>query len=364
MAGDEDKSSKTEEPTYKRLRDAHEKGNFARAEEIGVVLGLAAAFAVLVLYGKDAAISIRRMAVWMFSHCGEIEITPSLVVDQAWAGLGYMGGLLAPLLGAALVAALLAGGLQSGFRPTPKAFGVKFEKLHPVNGLKQKYSGQALANFAFNLLKLFVVAGVVYEGFERLSHDPIFFTVVEPERIPQFMLSSTLTMLAFLIFGLGAIGGLHFLFQKHRTRQSLRMSKQEIKDEHRQQEGDPHMKQMRRQMARRFAQRQMMTEVPGADVVIVNPTHYAVALRYDRQRHAAPIVLAKGMNLVAGRIREIAGQHAVPIIENKPVARALFKVGEPGREIPPALYQAVAEILSLVYRLKRRGLVRGRMENV
>lgn len=348
--GDNDKASKTEEPTFKRLHDAHEKGNFAKAEEVGVVFGLAASFVVLLMTVDQAAATLRAFGVWIFSHAGEIAINEEFVADQAWHGLGFFASLVGPLLGAVFLASILAGGLQSGFRATPKAFGFKPEKLNPVQGLKQKYSSAAFVKFGFGLLKLLVVAAVVYEGFQRLSRNPIFFSPVEPGQIPRYLLESALTMLTYLIFGLGAVGGLNFLFQKHKTRTDLRMTRQEVKDENRQQEGDPLVKQTQRQMARRFAQRQMMAQVPEADVVIVNPTHYAVALRYDRLQHAAPVVVAKGMNLIAARIREIAEGHRVPIVENKMVARTLYKVGEPGREIPPALYRAVAEILSLVLR--------------
>ena len=153
---------------------------------------------------------------------------------------------------------------------------------------------------------------------------------------------------------LGAIALLNYLYQKYKTHENLKMTRQEVKDEHKQQEGDPLVKNARRQMARALAQRQMFSAVPDADLIVTNPTHYAVALRYDRLRDEAPVVLARGKNLIAEKIKRIGRENGVPIVENKPVARGLYKLGRTGKPIPPQMFKVVAEVLAYVYRVNRR----------
>jgi flagellar biosynthetic protein FlhB len=183
--------------------------------------------------------------------------------------------------------------------------------------------------------------------------DPIFTAPVEAAYLGNYLQRATWAFLSRMLLALGGIAALSFAYEKYKTGQELKMSREEVKDERRQSEGDMFVKAAMRRMARRLMQRQMLSAVPTADVVVTNPTHYAVALKYERGVDQAPVVLAKGENGFAKRIKELALENGVPMVENKPVARALFAFGKVGQPIPMELYQAVAEILAFVYRTNR-----------
>ena len=212
---------------------------------------------------------------------------------------------------------------------------------------------EALVKVATELMKMMVVAWIVVAGLKSVMSDPVFFTPVPVYRIGGFIKDASTALMWRSILALGGIGGLYYVYQLIRTRRGLMMSKQEVKDEARQTEGDPKVKAALRAMARRILQRQMLHSVKTADVVITNPTHFAVALRYDQARDMAPIVVAKGERAFARRIKAVAMENGVPMVENPPVARMLYKFAKIGKTIPANLYKAVAEILSFVYRVHR-----------
>jgi flagellar biosynthetic protein FlhB len=197
------------------------------------------------------------------------------------------------------------------------------------------------------------VAAIVWSALKKVLADPIFYTPVAPYRLGGFIYDTAVGLLWHFILALSCVAALNYLYQLRRIQKELMMTKQEVKEENRSNEGDPRVRAARRQMARRLMQKQMLSAVPTADVIVTNPTHYAVALKYDRGKDKAPIVLAKGERLFAKRIKDLAGDHRVPMIENKPVARMLFKYGRVGQPIPTELYQAVADILAFVYRTHR-----------
>lgn len=354
MAEQQDKSSKTEEPTEKRLLKAREEGNFAKAEEIQVVFGLMAAFIVLLFTSGKAGSDLTIMMAQVLGSIADYQINVDMVVNYGREGVGALSGIVMPALGAAVLAAILAGGLQSGFRASPKALGFKGNKLNPITGFKQKYGMSALVKFGIDFLKFTAIASVVLLGVRRITRHEIFHTKIAPAEISIFILETTLFLLSLMIVTLGMIAVLNFLYQKHKTGQDLKMTKQEVKDEHKQQEGDPQVKSAQRQMARAMAQRQMFAAVPDADLVVTNPTHYAVAIRYDRLQDAAPMILARGRNLIAQKIKKLARDNGVPVIENKPVAQALYKMGKTGKAIPPQLYKLVAQVLAYAYQTHRR----------
>ncbi|MEX0322938.1 MAG: flagellar biosynthesis protein FlhB [Puniceicoccaceae bacterium] len=354
MSEQQDKSSKTEEPTEKRLRKAREEGNFAKAEEIQVVFGLIAAFGILLFTSGKASKTLAVMMSKILGSIADYQLNVEMVVQYGREGVAALSGIITPVLAAAVLAAILAGGLQSGFRASPKAIGFKGNKINPINGFKQKYGMQSLVKFGIDFLKFIGIASVVAFGIRRITRHEIFHTRVAPAEIGVFILQTTLFLLSLLILTLGMIAVLNFLYQKHKTHQDLKMTKQEVKDEHKQQEGDPQVKSAQRQMARAMAQRQMFAAIPDADVVVTNPTHYAIALRYDRSQDAAPMILARGRNLIAQKIKRIGRENGVPVIENKPVAQALYKMGKVGTAIPPQLYKVVAQVLAYAYQTHRR----------
>jgi flagellar biosynthetic protein FlhB len=204
-----------------------------------------------------------------------------------------------------------------------------------------------------SLLKLLIIGAVCWSGIRKILQDPIFFTVVGPAEIARFLSDTSFQLAARVIIVLAAIAGADYGFQYWKTNRDLMMTKEEVKEEFKNMEGDPQMKARMRRRRKSKSQREMLLQVPTADVVLTNPTHLAIALRYDRTTMKAPRIVAKGSRLNALKIREIAGQHNVPIMENKPLARMLFKYGKVGGEIPAELFAAVAEVLAWVYRVNR-----------
>jgi flagellar biosynthetic protein FlhB len=348
-----DHDSKTELPTERRQREALERGQVARTPELQVVAMLAAALGVFSVAAATAVRDIAALAslIWGDLAAGRepFRALPVQVAESA----RLLAGVLLPVVLAALVAALLAGGLQTGFQLTPKALGVRFERLNPISGLQRLFSRTTLVHGVVDLGKTLGIAFVLWLSAQTLLGDPLFSAPVEVAYLGGFMQRATLEFLAKLVMALGVIAGLSYAYERHRNFKELRMTQQEVKEEHRQSEGDAMLKGAMRRMARRLMQRQMLDAVSTADVIVTNPTHFAVALKYERGRDAAPVVLAKGENRFAQRIKAIAAEHGVPMVENKPVARMLFRLGEVGEAIPQPLYQAVAEILAFVYRHHR-----------
>lgn len=351
---EEDKSSKTEEATPKRREQAFEEGNFPKAEEIQVAFGLGAAFLAVLFVLTGASEKMAMFAQHMFANLSSYELKIDLVASRSqMIGSGIMRALLPAML-LSVIAAIIAGGIQTRFGLTPKVAQFKPEKLDPIKGFKNKYGMQALVKFGIDLLKFVTIAMVVLLGVRKVVQHEIFSTQIEPFYVLTFIWNTTLYMATLLIVAMGFLAAVNYIYQRYKTSEDLKMSKKELKDEHKQSEGDPMVKNARRQMARQLVERQMFAAVPDADMVVTNPTHYAVALRYDRGREDAPVVLAKGKNLIAEKIKKLARESGVPVIENKPVARGLYKLGKAGQPIPPQMYQVVAEVLAFVYRTHRR----------
>lgn len=351
---EEDKASKTEEATPKRRQEAFEEGNFPRAEEIQVAFGMAAAFLCLLFVLTSASEVLASFAQHVFANIADYSINPEATVSYVnQIGFGIVRE-LSPAWVILMSFAIVGGGLQTKFRLTPKVLKVKPQKINPISGFKQKYGPEALIKFGIDFLKFLGVAGVIFFGVQKLVNHEIFTTQVEPFQVLTFIHSTTLYIASLLIVAMGLLAAINYMYQRHKVNENLKMSKTEIKDENKAAQGDPMVKSARMRMARQLVERQMMEAVPDADLVVTNPTHFAVALRYDRGREDAPIILAKGKNLIAQRIKQIARDNGVPVIENKPVARSLYKLGKPGQQIPAEMYQVVAEVLAYVYRVHRR----------
>ncbi|MBI2516366.1 MAG: EscU/YscU/HrcU family type III secretion system export apparatus switch protein [Opitutae bacterium] len=350
---DNDNDQKTEQPTEKKLREAAERGQFAKSTELTVVITLAAALAVLAFTARTSAESVMEYAASMFSRFTVMRVEASTVPEQMAELLAVVGQILAPVLVASIGAALLANGLQSGFQLSPKVVTFKPEALNPVNGFGRIFSKNTLTNSGIDLLKLIAIGFALYLGARSLLEDPLFTAPVEAGYLGQFLNQATIAFLTRMLFSMGLIAALSYAWEKFKTSRELMMTRQEVKDEHKNAEGDGRVKGAMRRMARRLLQKQMLSAVATADVVVTNPTHFAVALKYERGKDQAPVVLAKGENQFARRIKALAAEHGVPMVENKPVARLLFAMGKVGETIPPELYQAVAEILAVVYRTHR-----------
>jgi len=349
----DDQEQKTEQPTGKKLNDAADRGQFARVQELQILFTMVA---VLVVIGATAHSSVDRLAgfaVDIFSRFPSMEMRPE-TVTTLWGSIMLMlAPIILPVLLACAGGALLAGGLQSGFRLAPKALEIHWDRLNPFSGYKRVFGGGVWTRVGIDVLKILAVGFTLYLGARTLLFDPLFSAPVEVAYLGAFLQQTVVSFFGRMLFALAIIGAIRYAYEWFKTRRDLMMTKDEVKDERRAEELDSKVKQAQRRLSRRLLQKQMLSAVATADVVITNPTHYAVAISYQRGKDRAPVVLAKGENRFAMRLKEIAAEHGVPMVENKPVARLLFAMGRVGEAIPPELYQAAAEILAVVYRTHR-----------
>lgn len=349
----EDQASKTEEATAKRRQEAFDNGQFAQSTDVPVAFSLIAAFIVLLFAAPGVAGRVLEVGAYIFGNLQRFEVSSSGLQYWIQAAMTFMGALAFPIVGAAIFAGVAAGGLQTGFRLTPKVLELKWERLDPVAGLQRVISKEVFVRLGIDLLKLAALGAVLWAAMARILDDPIFYTPVAVGHVGTFISETTLYMLVRIAIAVSIIAVISYVHSWRKTNKDLMMTKEEVKQERKNAEIDPHVKAAQRALARRLLQRQMLQAVPTADVVVTNPTHFAVALKYERGRDRAPVVVARGRDVFARRIKELAARHEVPMIENRPVARALFKYGQVGKEIPAQLYQAVAEILGFVYRTHR-----------
>lgn len=349
----EDKDQKTEDPTGKKISESFKDGQFAKAPEIQIAFMMLAAFFVLLFYGTAGGKAVGEFSSSIFSRIGETRVN----IDNAsvWLGYLYKTGIfiLIPIIVPCTAASIVGAGLQSGFKLTPKVLSWKPERLDPVKGLKNLFSKRKLQDFLIEFLKFAAVLFIITNGILILLKDPIFHHPVTAIYTLHFIHKIFLVVFIRLILAIGMIAVINFIFQKRKTHEDLKMTKQEVKDERKNQEGDPMTKSRQRTLSRSMIQRQMFSSVPQADVIVTNPTHFAIALKYERGKDDAPMILAKGQNLIAEKIKSIARTSGVPMVENKPVAQMLFKMGKVGNAVPYEMYQLIAEILAHVYKSHR-----------
>jgi len=344
---------KSEAPTSHRLEKAREEGQIPRSRELTSILMLAAGLGLLLLSGQSLSHKLGGMVAngLHFDHNivsndrMMLQQMASLASSAVWALLPVIAGLVL----VALTAPLLLGGLLF----STSSLGFKFSRMNPLAGLKRIFSAQVLAELFKAILKATIVGWVcsVY-----LAHNWVhMLQLMSQPTIPALVEALHMIVYCGLLVVLGLIPmvGFDVFWQIWSNTKKLRMSKQDIRDEHKTQEGDPHVKGRIRQQQRAMSRRRMMANVPKADVIVTNPTHYAVALQYSESKMSAPRVLAKGAGDIALRIRELGAEHRIPMLEAPPLARALYRHSEIGQQIPAALYAAVAEVLAWVYQLKR-----------
>lgn len=351
---EEDDGNKTEEPTQKRLDDAREKGQVATSREINHWFMFLGATLSIFMFGPSLMHDFKVMLEAFLEAPHTIAVDTNGVIKLlTWLSIKVAVALW-PTVGILMVSALAAGYMQTGMLFATESIMPKFEKISPMAGVKRLFSSRSTVEFAKGLLKLGIVGGVAWylmrPEFDRLER----FTGFDVMQMLAVLNDLSLRLMGAVLAVMTAIAGLDFFYQKFQLMKSLRMSREDMREEYKQQEGDPMIKGRLRQLRLERARRRMMAEVPKADVVITNPTHFAVALRYDQSAMAAPRVVAKGADLVARRIRELAQEHKVPIVENPPLARALFATVELDQEVPPEHYKAVAKIISYVMALRGR----------
>jgi flagellar biosynthetic protein FlhB len=344
---------KTEQATPKRLEEALRKGQFARSPEVQTVFVLCGGLIALRVSGLDAWQRLAHVLTGIFSDLDRISLVQDNMQMYLINGSLLFAICVGPVVLCTLIAGLVAGAVQSRFNTASEALEPNWDRVNPMSGFKRIFSIQSLVPSGLSLLKLMIIGAVCWFGVKNVLQDPIFFSAVSPAEIARFLSDTSFQLATRVIFALIAIAGADYGYQYWKTNRDLMMTKEELKEEMKNMEGDPQMKARMRRRRKTKSQRQMLQEVPNADVVLTNPTHLAIALRYDRKTMKAPKIIAKGSRLNALRIREVAGQHNVPIMENKPLARMLFKYGRVGGEVPAELYAAVAEVLAWVYRVNR-----------
>lgn len=345
---------KTEAPTPRRRRDAREEGQVARSVELNSALVLISALLMLKFSGPSLVSHLKGVAADCLGQFPQRDLTLGGVHSNLVRLLLETGMALAPLLVGIMVVAFAGSALQVGLVFSGKALQFKAERLNPITGIVRMFSVRSAVELLKSIAKVLIVGYIVF-SFLRDRYSDIE-SLVGGDYLASCSIIGGLTwsLLLRAAMCLFVIAGLDYMFQRSQLEKQLRMTKQEVKEDYKRTEGDPLVKSRIRQKQREISKQRMMLEVPRADVVITNPTHYAVALRYDAEVGPAPVVLAKGRNLIAQRIKEIAAEANVPIVENVQLARALYASVEIGQEIPAELYQAVAEILAYVYRLSNR----------
>lgn len=344
---------KTEQATPRRLEEAIKNGQFPRSAEVQTVFVLLGGLTALKFAGPDLWQRLVNVQTSILGHLHEVPLTMNAMQGYAINASLMFTACAGPILLGTMAGGLVAGGIQNRFQTASEALNVKWERLNPMEGFKRVFSGRSLMPTGVSIMKLSVVAGLTYSQVQTLLADPIFYTPVSVSRFGTFIAQAATSITWRVVTCLAGIAALDYTYQFWRTSRDLMMTKEEVKEEMKNSEGNPQMKARQRRRRAAKTVRQMLQDVPKADVIVTNPTHFAIALRYDRKTMKAPKIVAKGTRLNALRIREIATKHQVPIVENKPLARMMFKYGKVGADIPAQLYAAVAEILAYVYRVNR-----------
>jgi flagellar biosynthetic protein FlhB len=348
----EQTGEKTEQPTPRRLEDAIKKGQIPRSAEVQTVFVLLASLAAFTFFGQEIWQQMVGTTVLSLGHLHDTSLNVDSLQGYAVSGLWVLIKCVGPIVATTMLGGLIAGAIQSRFQTASEALTPNWNRVNPVTGAQRVFSARMLMPTMFAIIKFAFIFSLTYTEVRSVLSDPIFGTSVSTARMAAFLADTCLRIIFRVSLGLLAIAGMDYGYQWWRTNRDLMMTREEVKEETKSSEGNPQVKAARRRR-RAVSKAQALAEVPHADVVVTNPTHFAIALRYDRKTMRAPKIVAKGIRLNALRIREMAQQHQVPIIENKPLARMLFKHGKVGGEIPAQLYAAVAEVLAWVYRVNR-----------
>ncbi|QFJ56248.1 flagellar biosynthesis protein FlhB [Pseudobutyrivibrio xylanivorans] len=355
FAKDGEGGEKTEQPTSKKLADARKEGKVAKSKEVVNGVALLGFFLSLRIFLGFAGTRFEEIFAWIYSIIPDIvKMNGSGLTIQTTEGIFQslllrMLIILLPFLIVGFFTGFVANLIQVGWKPTMKPLEPKLSKFNPVNGFKRIFSKDSIMNLVMALAKLFLIIYIAYTTIKDQANN-LFI-------LYDIGLKAALSMIFQIIVDTGIkisivyiiLGLADYMYQKWKFTDDMKMTKQEVKDEYKNTEGDPQIKGKQRQRMMESSQRRMMKNVPQADVVITNPTHIAVAILYDNTKDEAPRVVAKGEDYLAKKIKDAAKESGVPVVENKPLARALYATVDIDETIPPELYQAVAEILAVVY---------------
>lgn len=360
MAGETDAADKEHEPTPKRLDDARKKGELARSADLTTAAGYLGLLIAGSALGTQALTALGSALAALIDNAAALAADTFAGGGRALTGrlLAATGGAFLPLLALPAIAALLAILVQRAFVVTPSKIAPKLSRISPLANAKNKFGRAGLFEFTKSFAKLTIYSLLLGVFLWHRLPETLGATALSPGLISVLLLRLCLDFLMIVVLIAGMIGGVDWLWQRVEHQRRNRMSRQELTDEARQNEGDPHMKQARRQRGFDIAMNRMLADVPQADVVIVNPRHYAVALTWSRLPGAAPVCVAKGVDEVAARIREVAAEAGVPIHRDPPTARALHATVDIGGEIAPRQYQAVAIAIRFAEEIRRKARAR------
>jgi flagellar biosynthetic protein FlhB len=351
--GEDDSGDKTEEPTPHKLREARKKGQIAKSKEATSAILIFVSFYTLKANAQPLWTAMEKIMTDTFLYI-PVQFNESIAGKLLEDALFTFMKALIPIFAVTFAVAIIVESVQTGFLVSFESIAPKLEKLNPIEGFKRFFSLKQYVDLLKSLIKMFVVIAILIGV---IKEDFAMVLISQSLSLWQMMtFTGALVMKVVTRVGLFylVVAVFDYFYQRFEYMKSMKMSKKEIKDEYKRLEGDPTIKQRQREAARQMSAGRQMGAVPNADVVVTNPIHLAIALAYKPNSMDAPVVLAKGKRLVAQQIRDIATQHNIPIVENPPLAQALFPVVEPDMKIPPQYYKAVAEILAFVYNLKKK----------
>jgi len=336
--------------TPHRKREARQKGQVAKSIEVNTAIVLFVGFMAFRLFLPPIVEEIQKTTSYCFTHLTPADFTIQSVWRYSLEFILRISMMILPLLAVICLASITSGLFQVGFLHTWKPLKPQLSRLNPVNGVKRLFSYRVLVELLKSFIKMLITGGVAYTVIKG-DIDKLMLSIdMTPQQSSMIVGDIAFSVVIKISLSLIGLGIVDYIYQKYEYNKSLRMSRQEVKDEMVRYEGRPEVKQRIRVIQRQMAMRRMMQDVPKADVVIRNPTHYAIALRYNPKESAAPVVVAKGARLIAEKIIKIAKENNVPVVENRPLARMLYKMVDVGQGIPLALYQAIADILAYVWK--------------
>lgn len=354
MADDSDDDDKTEDPSPYRLEKSREKGEVASSKELNTTIVLAACFVAFLLSSVYMFEVLGKYIDDLYLLAPEKALSREGVIQLIEVTMQVIFKCIFPVTLVSMIFSLFIPIMQVGFIFAPEVLEAKLERIDPMKGFGRIFSKKSVFQLLKGLLKFAVIFVIVYWMLDEVTNSLVGFFYADIPTILNYVTNATTKIIFSILVGLFVLAVADFAFEKYEFLQKMRMTKKEVKDELKEKEGNPEVRSKIKSIQREMARKRMMKDVPKADVIITNPTHISIAIRYDRSTMVAPIVVAKGSDNVALRIREIAQSHQVPIVENITIARALYKEVKLGESIPRNLYLAVAEILGFVYRLKRK----------
>jgi flagellar biosynthetic protein FlhB len=352
----EEAGERTHEATPHRRQEAHDQGHVVRSHELASAILLMTALAVLLYYGGEIATFFARLMKHSLSGDAPLTVDRATLVNQWFALLSEMGWVLLPLMGALVLVAIAVNLAQVGFLFLPQKAGFDFSHVDPLKGLSRLFSTASFVRLALGLAKIAVVLGVAVWCLWGKHHEVLALASLDVPQIGNYLVETLLWTGMKIGLAILLIALVDYTYQRLKFERDLRMTTEEMKEEMKNLQGDPHIIARRRQIQRQTVMNRMKSSVPKADVVVTNPTELAIAIQYDYETMPAPIVVAKGAGVLAQRIRRLALESNIPIVERKDLARALYKHVEVNQAIPTEQYAAVAEVLRYVYQLQGKSI--------